>query len=121
MKINVKDIILKNRAYLIGFAMILVLTYHQLNIGLDMGWATPLFRHLDSSVDIFFYLSALGVSFSYKKNSLKNFYSRRYIRIIPMYFLLVLWRSFFEMSVNITYICQYGIGFVILQLYPITI
>lgn len=90
MELSIKDIILKNRAYLIGLAMILVLTYHQLNIGLDMGLATPLFRHLDSSVDIFFYLSALGVSFSYKKNDLKTFYKRRYVRILPMYFLLVL-------------------------------
>lgn len=100
MELSIKDIILKNRAYLIGLAMVLVLTYHQLNIGLSMGFATPLFRHLDSSVDIFFYLSALGVSFSYKKNDLKTFYKRRYVRIMPMYFLLVLWRSLYEVIVN---------------------
>lgn len=100
MELSIKDIILKNRAYLIGIAMILVLTYHQLNIGLSMGIATPLFRHLDSSVDIFFYLSALGVSFSYKKNNLKTFYKRRYVRILPMYLLLALWRSLYEIIVN---------------------
>lgn len=44
MEISIKDIVLKNRAYLIGLAMVLVLTYHQLNIGLGMGIATPLFR-----------------------------------------------------------------------------
>ena len=36
-------------------------------------------------VDIFMFLSAYGLSFSYEKNNLKGFYSRRFSRLFPMY------------------------------------
>lgn len=43
-------------------------------------------------VDIFFFFSALGLCYSWEKNSLATFYKNRALRIIPCYILLACYR-----------------------------
>lgn len=77
----------ENRTYLMGIAICCVLVYHafcwiynpigRLNIGYF-------------GVDIFLFLSGLGLCFSYEKNSLLRFYKNRLLRIFPLYAFSVL-------------------------------
>lgn len=78
--------ILANRSYLMGIAMLLVIVYHFFcwvynPIGsLNIGYV---------GVDIFLFLSGLGLSYSYEKNTICRFYKNRIVRIYPVYFVAV--------------------------------
>jgi|GEM_PF-1442340 len=81
-----------NRSYLMGIAILMVIVYHffcwvinplgRLNIGFV-------------GVDIFLFLSGLGLSYSYSKNTLRQFYKNRLKRIYPIYFIAVTITYFF--------------------------
>lgn len=79
--------ITRNRTILMGIAMLMVLVFHFFcwvynPIGrLNMGYI---------GVDIFLFLSGLGLSCSYEKNSIAKFYFNRFRRIYPIYFIAVL-------------------------------
>jgi len=47
-------------------------------------------------VDIFLFFSALGCSFSYNKNKLSTFYGNRLHRVLPLFYVLVLFRIYWE-------------------------
>jgi len=74
-----------NRSYILGIAISMVIIYHLFcwvynPIGrLNIGYV---------GVDIFLFFSGLGLSYSYKKNNLKDFYKRRFRKIYPLYFIV---------------------------------
>ena len=79
--------ILANRPLLMGVAMIMVIVYH------FFCWVyNPIgpFNIGYVGVDIFLFLSGLGLSNSYKKNSITQFYKNRIKRIYPIYLISVL-------------------------------
>ena len=81
------ELILSNRSFLMGVAMIMVIVYHLFcwvynPIGIfNIGYI---------GVDVFLFLSGLGLSYSYEKNSIVHFYKNRIKRIYPIYLLSVL-------------------------------
>lgn len=83
---NILNSINTNRSCLMGVAMSCVLIYHafcwiynpigRLNIGFF-------------GVDMFLFLSGMGLCYSYEKNTLSTFYRNRFFRIFPLYILAV--------------------------------
>lgn len=109
------DIILKNKTILSGLAILIVCLYHQPAEGLVKGiYFYPGF----SGVDIFLFFSGLGLCYSINKNSLGEFYKRRFVRILPLYILLGLFvgllhyrdYSLWDYICNITSLSYYGFG-----------
>lgn len=84
---TILNAIIANRSFLMGVAMIMVIVYHIFcwvynPIGpLNIGYV---------GVDIFLFLSGLGLSCSYEKNSITQFYKNRIKRIYPIYIISVL-------------------------------
>lgn len=81
--------ILKYRSHLMGVAILWVVFFHtQINVTgkiTEFVWRTGY-----GGVDIFFFLSGIGVFYSLKKNSIKEFYIRRMKRIMPAYLPVVI-------------------------------
>lgn len=78
--------ILANRTYLMGWAMICVLIYHA------FCWIYNPIGHLNVGyigVDVFLFLSGLGLAFSFEKNDVGTFYKNRFWRIYPLYIIAV--------------------------------
>lgn len=76
----------ENRAYLMGIAMICVIIYHA------FCWVYNPIGYLNvgyCGVDIFLFLSGMGLSYSFEKNDIKTFYKNRFWRIYPLYFIAV--------------------------------
>ena len=84
---TILNAIIANRPFLMGVAMIMVIVYHFFcwvynPIGpLNIGYV---------GVDIFLFLSGLGLSYSYEMNSITQFYKNRIKRIYPIYLISVL-------------------------------
>lgn len=113
--------ILENRNYLMGIAMILVIVYHfTCWVGLK-NLLFP-FRYGFIGVDIFLYLSAVGLGFSASKYPYMQFVKRRIIRIMPLYIFAAVIDSFlfyftndksfglWDLFCNITSLSYYGLG-----------
>lgn len=89
MTINYLDNISKSRSFLMGVAIIWVFMLHSPKSGFSfidsfasLGWC---------GVDIFIFLSAIGLCFSLKKSpEIVPFYKRRLIRIIPTWMVILL-------------------------------
>lgn len=100
-----------NRNYLMGVAMLLVIVFH------FFCWVTNPIGKLNIGfigVDIFLFLSGFGLSYSFEKNGLLDFYKRRIIRIYPTYFLAVTLTYIFVKWSSIQLINNYiTIGFYI--------
>ena len=76
----------KHRSALMGLAMILVFLHHARSEKFGFtptGIWNECFQYFSLSVDIFLFLSAFGLCFSLKKNSIKKFYYNRFKRILP--------------------------------------
>lgn len=77
----------QHRLTLMGFSIVMIVCYHALcwifnPIGeFNLGYA---------GVDVFFLLSGYGLRSSFERNSLVVFYSHRFKRIYPVYFVTVL-------------------------------
>ena len=109
------------RNYLMGIAMLLVLLYHFTcwigfrKLLLPFNWGFI-------GVDIFLFLSALGLGFSASKRTYKDFIRRRFIRIMPLYIFAAIVDSvlfhfthnetlnLWDWICNITSLSYYGIG-----------
>lgn len=75
------DDIKKYRSALMGIAILWVIAFHS---KLDL----PILKDGNMGVDIFMFLSAIGLCFSFDKDSnLKSFYKKRILRIIPTWWL----------------------------------
>lgn len=68
-----------------GIAILLVVFYH-LHCYTNLGIVAP-FSHGAIGVDIFLFFSGYGLCYSYEKNSLKEFYWRRFKRIMPIFWI----------------------------------
>lgn len=76
------------RGELMGFAMIAILLFHVGGLRHDT-LAYCLSRCGNVGVDIFLFLSGIGLWFAWTKNpGLKQFYWRRYVRVYPAWFLI---------------------------------
>lgn len=82
----------KYRSALMGFSMILVFLYHARSEKLGFmptGFWGDLFKYFNLGVDIFLFLSAFGLCFSLKKNTIKRFYFNRFKRIVPTWWVVL--------------------------------
>lgn len=89
--IKIKDIELTNisryRGELMGMAMIFIILFHVSLPQSDMFFG--LRRMGNIGVDMFFFLSGIGLWFSWTKNpSCKHFFKRRYLRIYPTWLIM---------------------------------
>ncbi len=89
--ITIKDIELTNisryRGELMGMAMIFIILFHVSLPQSDMFFG--LRRMGNIGVDMFFFLSGIGLWFSWTKNpSCKHFFKRRYLRIYPTWLVM---------------------------------
>lgn len=89
--IKIKDIELINisryRGELMGMAMIFIILFHVSLPQSDMFFG--LRRMGNIGVDMFFFLSGIGLWFSWTKNpSCKHFFKRRYLRIYPTWLVM---------------------------------
>ena len=84
---SILNLIIANRPFIMGVAMTMVIVYHLFcwvynPIGpFNIGYV---------GVDIFLFLSGLGLSYSFEKNSITQYYKNRIKRIYPIYFLSVI-------------------------------
>ena len=86
------DHIGKYRSALMGFSMILVFLFHARSEKLGFmptGLLGDLFKNFNLGVDFFLFLSAFGLCFSLKKNTIKRFYYNRFKRIIPTWWVVL--------------------------------
>ena len=76
--------ILSSRDVFMGIAIVMVVLYHY-----DTGLSFQRFFYPGFlGVDIFLFFSGYGLCRSYETHSLRNFYRRRFVRILPMFLLL---------------------------------
>lgn len=68
-----------------GIAILMVVFYH-LYCQTNLGVVAP-FSYGVIGVDIFLFFSGYGLCYSYEKNSLKEFYCRRFKRIMPIFWI----------------------------------
>lgn len=83
----------QTRRFWMGLSIIIIILYHLIFFSRDQvefpHWmklfvASPVSNGW-LGVDIFFFLSAFGLCFSYEKNNLRTFYKNRVKRILPIY------------------------------------
>lgn len=86
------DYIGKYRSALMGFSMIWVFLFHARSEKLGFIptglWGT-FCKNGNLGVDFFLFLSAFGLCYSLKKNSIKRFYFNRFKRIIPTWWVVL--------------------------------
>jgi peptidoglycan/LPS O-acetylase OafA/YrhL len=82
----------KYRSALMGFSMIWVFLFHAQSQKLGFMptglWGT-FCKNGNLGVDVFFFLSAFGLCYSLKKNTIKRFYFNRFKRIIPTWWVVL--------------------------------
>ena len=95
------------RLALMAFAIIWITVFHYALYGNLLRFPVISFFFAKGylGVDIFFFLSAYGLSYSYKSHTLKDFYLRRLRRLYPMYLvflilLLVFFRHHYQWSIG---------------------
>lgn len=91
MRLNIKDIELANisrfRAQQMGFAMLIIILFHVALPRFDPFYG--LRRMGNIGVDIFLFLSGVGLWFSWMKTpSFRHFLMRRYLRVYPAWLLI---------------------------------
>ena len=72
-----------------GVAILMVIVCHAACCNLPMGVFTQVANYGLIGVDIFMLYSAYGLCYSYNKHRISEFYARRYIRVVPLYLILV--------------------------------
>lgn len=83
----------KYRTALMGFSMICVFLYHARSERLGFmptGFIGSFINYGFLGVDIFLFLSAYGLCYSLKKNSIRVFFRNRFKRIIPTWWIVLL-------------------------------
>lgn len=82
------DRVLEKRAQLMALAIIFVVIYHyKCWIGGFPWYIGSILKFGYIGVDIFFFLSGFGLACSFQKNSIRQFYKNRAIKVLPCYFL----------------------------------
>lgn len=84
---DIKTTLRDTRSMMMGIAILMVILYHAVCSNLPMGLLTiPATYGL---IDIFLFLSAYGLCYSLQNKNLREFYGRRFMRILPIYVILV--------------------------------
>lgn len=83
----------RNRTILMCIAILAVVFYHLALRGIPIGRLNIGY----AGVDIFMLLSGYGIGKSLMKNSVGQFYKNRIIRILPLWFLMILFNSLIRM------------------------
>lgn len=79
----------EKRGALMGLSIIWIFMLHCGDIG--VGWYDGIRKYGWVGVDVFFFLSAIGLCFSFQKRpSIKTFYCRRLLRIVPTWLVVLL-------------------------------
>lgn len=100
MKCNLQ-LLSKYRTQLMGIAILLVVLVHTPFDDSNLIFPLRLLHRMGyGGVDFFFLLSGLGIYFAYQKESIKTFYKRRFMRILPYYLPIVLLFSIFFLYRN---------------------
>ena len=99
------DLFSKNRALLMGFSIVLIIVFHWAeNFSLLLDYTPPLLYPLvkqgSTGVEMFLFLSGIGLYFSFTRNSnLKDFYVKRFVQILVPYLMIAapyqIWQDFF--------------------------
>lgn len=84
---SIEHVISRKQLYS-GIAILMVILYHLMSLDELQTKAIAVFYPGFLGVDIFFLLSGYGLCFSYNKNPLNIFYSRRMKRIVPLFIFL---------------------------------
>ena len=99
--------IYKSRSFIMGVAMLTIMLFHQRFIGSnEYLFMMPFIKFGHWGVDIFFFLSGIGIVFSLAKYDLKTFCKRRLLRLIPSCLLFGIVKSvwiFFIQGKSITF------------------
>lgn len=84
------DVFSRYRGALMGFAMAWVLLFHTFHLIIETPWLKDLQSLGFFGVDIFIFLSAMGLSLSWtrKKQSYGAYLKRRLVRVLPLYWLV---------------------------------
>lgn len=104
---DLKEIIKhSNRNYWMGWAIIMIILCHIQYTCYDDGYIMRgmrlLFKKGEFGVDIFLFLSIIGLSYSIERNNICDFYIHRIKRLFPMYlFFLALSSVFFKSEEDI--------------------
>ena len=101
------ELLTTERKFLFGIAGFWIFFRHTIHLAGFTYWPLlyDIFNIGDAGVDVFLFLSGFGLFFSYSKNTLKNFYIKRFLRIIPtflvFYVLHVLIKGNYEFKFNV--------------------
>jgi peptidoglycan/LPS O-acetylase OafA/YrhL len=88
---NFYDLLTKKRMQIFGFAIIWIFFRHTYFYNdFSFGYLQPIIQIGDMGVDLFLFLSGFGLFFSYPKYTLKEFYIKRTLRILPMFIILMI-------------------------------
>ena len=104
------NLISKFRLELMGFATIWVMLFHfRANMEIaPIDWLSSVGY---GGVDIFLYLSGFGLYYGYSKNENRRiFYIRRFMRIYPIYLIIIVVDTFLRQQINIVDILLKSIG-----------
>lgn len=102
----------ENRAFYMGIAMIGIIGYHLYLHDVDFyNTSFKIFRNIFKygyvGVDIFLFFSAYGLCHSWINSSAKNFYIKRFVRIVPIYLFFCLVKYCFDRDNNIVNFIYY--------------
>lgn len=99
-KINdVLSYITEDRNVYMGIAIILVILFHT-QAFIPKFPILKVFLFGSIGVDVFLFLSGLGLSFSLINNSTGNFYIRRFRRVFPLFFIFALIKTVYIVLIN---------------------
>lgn len=110
-----------DRSFYMGIAIILVILFHSQGFISDFP-ILKVFIFGSIGVDVFLFLSGLGLCYSLTNHTTGNFYLRRFIRIFPLFLIFALIKSLytvkfdnivlspFDWFCNLTTISYYRVG-----------
>lgn len=85
-------LISKYRVPIMGIAAIMIMLFHTTSVSdfARLGFVGKLVSHGNTGVDIFLFLSGVGLYYSFSQDpDIKGFYWRRFINVLPISFLLI--------------------------------
>lgn len=109
-----------NKTSISALAIVFVVLYHLHSLFPDYRLFDA-FQYLYVGVDIFLFLSAFGLCYSYENNGIRTFYYRRFARIIPLFVVYAFLISCFHLYLgnefslwdwlcNLSGLSYYGLG-----------
>ena len=100
----------RHRNSLMGLSIVWVTLHHFALYSPTHSSVFTLFSQGSAGVDVFFFLSVFGLCYSYSANGLREYYTRRIQRILPMYFFFI---AFWYLGCKIFHIPIENIGLMI--------